>query len=102
MISILSVLILGYNCQGLPDRPEDGSDLGCDVSLSLEEKIEKFQALEIELIGENYKEAKLELNEGTRDTRMALLGQANGKDIPGRHYYWQTHQKCSRKNLSRI
>ena len=82
MISILSVLILGNNCQGLPDRPEDGPDLGCDVSLSLEEKIEKFRALEIELIGDNYEEAKLELNEGTRDTRTALLDQADGKDIP--------------------
>ena len=78
MILILSVLILSYNCQGLPDRPEDGSDLGCDVRLSLEEKIEKFRALEIELIGDNYNEAKLELNEGTRDTRTAFLGQANG------------------------
>ena len=72
MILILSVLILGYNGQGLPDvtdLPDDGPDLGCDVSLSLEEKIEKFRALEIELIGENYEEAELELNEGTRDTR---------------------------------
>ena len=72
MILILSVLILGFNGQGLPDlpdRPDDGPDLGCDVSLSLEEKIEKFRALEIELIGENYKEAELELNEGTRDIR---------------------------------
>ena len=72
MILILSVLILGNNGQGLPDlpeRPDDGPDLGCDVSLSLEEKIQKFRALEIELIGENYEDKELELNEGTRDTR---------------------------------
>ena len=81
MILILSVLILSYSGQGLPDlpeRPDDGPDLGCDVSLSLEEKIEKFRALEIELIGENYEEAELELNEGTRDTRTGtsrLCGQ---------------------------
>ena len=76
MILILSVLILGNNGQGvpdLPDRPDDEPDLGCDVSLSLEEKIEKFRALEIELIGENYKEAELELNEGTRDIRTGLF-----------------------------
>ena len=102
MILILSVLILGNNCQGLPDRPEDGPDLGCDISLSLEEKIEKFRAVEIELIGDNYEEAKLELNEGTRDIRTALLGQADGEDIPGRDHHWQTYQKRSRKNLSRI
>ena len=69
MILILSALILGYDAQGLPDGPDDGPDLGCDVSLSLEEKIQKFRALEIELIGENYEDKELELNEGTRDTR---------------------------------
>ena len=102
MILILSVLILGNNCQGLPDRPEDGPDLGCDVSLSLEEKIEKFRALEIELIGENFGEAQLELNEGTRDNRTAVLGPTNGEDIPGRDHHWQTHQRCPWKKLSRI
>ena len=76
MILILSVLILGNNGQGLPDlpgRPDDTPDLGCDVSLSLKEKIEKFRALEIELIGENYEEAELELNEGTRDIRTGPI-----------------------------
>ena len=102
MILILSVLILGNNCQGLPDRPEDGPDLGCDVSLSLEEKMEKFRALEIELIGENFGEAQLELNEGTRDNRTAVLRPAYDEDIPGRYHHWQAYPKRSRKNLSRI
>ena len=92
MILLLSVLILGHNGQGLPDlpdRPDDGPDLGCDLSLSLEEKIKKIRTLEIELIGENYDEAKLELNEGIRDTRNAPVGQTSfgqthGTDIPVR------------------
>ena len=69
MILILSVFILSNAAQGPPDRPDDPPSLGCDVSLSIEERIEKFRALENELIGENYKEAELELNEGTRDAR---------------------------------
>ena len=84
MILFLSVLILGYNGQGLPDlpdRPDDGPDLGCDVSLSLEEKIKKFRTLEIELIGENYEEAKLELNEGIRDNRTVRVGCPRDKKI---------------------
>ena len=61
MILILYVFIFGISAQGPPDDPPS---LGCDVSLTLEEKIEKFRSLEIDFIGENYEEAQLELNEG--------------------------------------
>ena len=76
MILILYVFIFGISAQGPPDDPPS---LGCDVSLTLEEKIEKFRSLEIDFIGENYEETQLELNEGNITGKLI-------KNVPGRNY----------------